>query len=213
MVELKRAQRLTAKELAVRLGLSPNAVRHHLKELRSEGVVSYERQPRGIGAPAFAYRLTSAGEALFPRRYEETLTEVLDQVAERAGRAMVIGILEGHFSGLGRRLRNALDGTSPGERVEVVARALTGEGYMAEGVATPSAGTLTEHNCAILAVAERFPEICEAEARFLAEVLGAEVERRTHILNGCSACEYRLRFPAALGAAAGAALPTSEENV
>ena len=28
-----------------------------------------------------------------------------------------------------------------------------------------TAGTLTEHNCAIQAVAERFPEICAAEAQ------------------------------------------------
>jgi DeoR family suf operon transcriptional repressor len=43
-------------------------------------------------------------------------------------------------------------------------------------------------------VAERFPEICAAEARFLADVLGAEVERREHMLDGCSACEYHVRF-------------------
>jgi DeoR family transcriptional regulator, suf operon transcriptional repressor len=54
--------------------------------------------------------------------------------------------------------------------------------------------TLTEHNCAIPAVAQRFPEICAAEARFLAEVLEAEVDRREHILSGCSACEYHVRF-------------------
>ena len=56
---------------------------------------------------------------------------------------------------------------------------------------------LTEHNCAIPAVAERFPEICAAEARFLAEVLSAEVERTGHILSGCPACEYQVRFSGA----------------
>jgi predicted ArsR family transcriptional regulator len=56
---------------------------------------------------------------------------------------------------------------------------------------------LTEHNCAIPAVAERFPEICSAEAKFLAEVLDAEVERTGHILTGCPACEYRVRFAGA----------------
>jgi DeoR family transcriptional regulator, suf operon transcriptional repressor len=75
-----------------------------------------------------------------------------------------------------------------------VAQLLSDEGYMAEGTATSGSGTLVEHNCAIQAVAERFPEICAAEARFLAAVLGAEVDRREHILSGCSACEYRVRF-------------------
>jgi DeoR family suf operon transcriptional repressor len=54
---------------------------------------------------------------------------------------------------------------------------------------------LTEHHCAIRAVAERFPEICAAEARFLQHVLGAEVERETHMLDGCVACEYKVHFP------------------
>ena len=44
---------------------------------------------------------------------------------------------------------------------------------MAEASVGTAEGTLTEHNCAIPAVAERFPEICAAEARFLADVLGA----------------------------------------
>ena len=82
-------------------------------------------------------------------------------------------------------------------RERVVARLRTEEGYMAEVTALAGTGTLTEHNCAIPAVAERFPEICAAEARFLADVLGAEVERRGHMLDGCSACEYHVRFKSA----------------
>ena len=54
---------------------------------------------------------------------------------------------------------------------------------------------LTEHHCAIRTVAERFPEICEAETKFLHEVLAAAVEREAHILQGCTACEYKVRFP------------------
>ena len=79
--------------------------------------------------------------------------------------------------------------------MEIVTRALADEGYMAEWQASGRDGaTLTEHNCAIPAVAQRFPEICAAEARFLADVLGAEVDRREHMLSGCSACEYHVRF-------------------
>jgi hypothetical protein len=40
------------------------------------------------------------------------------------------------------------------------------------------------------AVAEKFPEVCVAEERFLAEFLGAVVERRQHIASGASCCEY-----------------------
>lgn len=196
LTELKRAHRLTAKELAGKLDISLNAVRHHLKELEADSLVEYERQHRGVGAPAFAYRLSMTGQALFPRRYETTLTELLDYVVSREGRASAVAVLEARYQTLALRLQNQLAGATPTERMAAVAQLLSDEGYMAEGVASAGTGTLIEHNCAIQAVAERFPEICAAEARFLAAVLGAEVDRHEHILSGCSACEYRVRFSA-----------------
>ncbi len=209
LVELKRAHRLTARELAERIGVSLNAVRHHLKELESTALIQYERQHRGVGAPAFAYTLTQAGEALFPRRYEATLTELLDHVVEREGRAGAVAVLEARYDALTRRLQNELAGATPAERMEAVAKFLSEDGYMAEATASSHSGTLIEHNCAIQAVAERFPEICAAEARFLAAVLGAQVDRQGHILSGCSACEYRVRFSAT---DAGGSSPPPEEK-
>ena len=195
LVQLKRGQRATAKDLASRLGLSLNTVRHHLKELEAEGLVSYQREHRGVGAPVFLYSLSPAGEALFPRRYEETLTALLDRIVEREGRDTAVALLESHVAELAQRLRAALDGVPVERRLEVVARVRTEQGYMAESsAAAGSGGMLTEHNCALQSIAARFPEICAAEQRLLSEVLGAEVDRREHILSGCPSCEYHVRF-------------------
>ena len=197
LVQLKLARRLTAKELAERLSASLNAIRHHLKELEAAGLVAYERENRGVGAPTFAYGLTPSAESLFPRRYEETLTPLLDQMVQRDGRQAAVALLEAHFADLARRLNTELAGCSPCERLHALGRVLSDEGYMAEVRTSGASGTLTEHNCAIPAVAERFPEICAAEARFLADVLGTQVERREHMLSGCSSCEYHVRFSSA----------------
>ncbi|MGH7718556.1 MAG: helix-turn-helix transcriptional regulator [Gemmatimonadaceae bacterium] len=194
LLEIKRTPQLTAHELASRLGTSLNAVRHHLKELEAESLVEYERERRGVGAPVFAYRLTHAGEALFPRRYEETLLEVLDRMVERGGREAAVAALEGQFDSLRRKLTPALDGAPPEERAELVTRALMNEGYMAEWRGSATEGELSEHNCAVHAVAQRFPELCAAEVKFLEEMLDASVERHSHILNGCAACEYAVKF-------------------
>ncbi|MGH7702392.1 MAG: helix-turn-helix transcriptional regulator [Gemmatimonadales bacterium] len=195
LVELTRETSLTAKDLAERLSLSLNAVRHHLKELEAEGLILYHREQRGVGAPTFAYYLSPVGEALFPQRYKEVLTEVLDRVVATGGRAAVVEALEGRFTELSRRLRAEVADAPPSRRMEVVLQALVEGGFMAEWEERKGTFHLTEHNCAIRAVAERFPEICAAEARFLQEVLAAVVEREAHILRGCSACEYSVRFP------------------
>src|SRR2546428_6274438 len=86
LLELKRAQPLTAKDLAEKLRVSPNAIRHHLKELEAEQLIAYGREQRGVGAPTYAYRLSAEGEALFPRQYERALTDVLERLDQQAGR-------------------------------------------------------------------------------------------------------------------------------
>ena len=195
LLELKRAGHLTARDLATKLGLSLNAVRHHLRELESEGVVRYRREQRGVGAPTFAYHLTTEGENLFPQRQAELLSEVLDRLAVQAGRGAIVTAMESRFADLAKKLRDDLADAPPSHRREVVRRALVDGGFMAEWSEQSGDFKLTEHHCAVRAVAERFPEICEAEAKFLKEVLAAEVEREAHILRGCTACEYNVRFP------------------
>ena len=188
---LKRAGNRTARELGEELGLSLNAVRHHLKGLEAAGLVDYDRQHKGVGAPCFRYRLTPAGEALFPRRYEDAVSRLLDHVVEREGRAAAVEVLQARYRELAQTLRTSLATATPQERLHVVARALANDGYMPEvRESPPGLPMLVEHNCPMLQVAERFPELCEAEARFLAEVLEAEVVREAHIASGCGSCEY-----------------------
>lgn len=194
LVELKLSPGLTAKDLAGRLGLSLNAIRHHLKELEVGGLLSHEREQRGVGAPVFAYRLSIAGEQVFPRRYESALTDVLETLVERDGRDAVVGALEARYAALLRRLPSGLAELPAERRLAAVTRLLQEDGFMPGWEGSAEGGTLTEHNCAIRAVAERFPEICAAEERFLSAALGASVDLQAHVLDGCAACEYQVQF-------------------
>jgi DeoR family suf operon transcriptional repressor len=190
LLELKKAESLSTRDLAARLGVSLNAIRHHLKDLEQQELVEYQRQRRGVGAPTFAYRLSKAAEVLFPRRYEEILLNVLSGVVRAHGRAEAVALLEAQFTGTAARLEQELSDTTPDERLTRLAQLLSDQGYMAEA----SPGTLVQHNCAVHEIAEQFPEICAAEERFLGAVLNADVRRERHILTGCTACEYRVRF-------------------
>jgi DeoR family transcriptional regulator, suf operon transcriptional repressor len=197
LAELKRSPGVTVRQLAGAAGASLNAVRRYLRELEDEGLIEHQPQHKGVGAPVFTYRLSSAGESLFPRRYEATLLALLDRLVEREGRVAAVTALGEQFDGLAQKLKPETAGLVPADRLAVVAKAMAEEGYMAESaVSDDSFGTLIEHNCAIQAVAERFPEVCVAEERFLEAVLGKPIERRGHILAGCACCEYRVRFNA-----------------
>ncbi len=196
LVVLKKAQHLTAKELADRFGVTANALRRHLKELEVEGLVQYRREIRGVGGPIFAYSLTSAGDSLFPNGYESALTQALEHVFAREGTAGVVQLFRERWAKIAESAKPELSRLPVQERAHRLAALLTSLGYMAEAAdtaETPDAAAtqmLTEHNCAIRLVAERFPEVCEAEERFIEEVLGTEVTRQAHIAKGASCCAY-----------------------
>ncbi len=196
LVELKRSQPITAKELAGMFDVSANAIRRHLKELEAEGLVVYSRENRGSGAPTYAYGLSDDGEALFPTQYGEVLADVLDQVARSGGREVVKEMFAERFREHADRIRAELPHASLEERVKAVAGLLSDQGFMAAWSSEQGALTLAEHNCAVRAVAEAFPEICAAEAEFLSEVLETEVTRDSHIPEGCNACQYSISLDA-----------------
>src|SRR5438874_2717647 len=116
LLALKRTQPLTAKQRAHQLGVSPNAIRHHLKELEAEQLIAYGREQRGVGAPTFAYRLSPEGESLFPRHYERALTDVLERLAEKAGRETAVEIFREHYADLTKQLTTRLAGVPAEQR-------------------------------------------------------------------------------------------------
>ena len=150
----------------------------------------------GWAGPIFAYSLTPVGEALFPNAYESTLAQALNHVQAREGTAGVVRLFRERWSQIAESAKPELARLPVQERAHRLAELLTSLGYMAEAAdtaETPDAAatqTLTEHNCAIRLVAERFPEVCEAEERFIEEVLGTEVTRQAHIAKGASCCAY-----------------------
>ena len=202
LVALKKDQPLTAKELGDRFGLTPNALRRHLQALQEAEVVRYQREVRGVGGPVYAYSLTASGESLFPNAYSEALVAALEALGEQAGPQAVVELFRRQWFGMVGDAGPTLAALPLAERAQLLAELRSSQGYMAEAVPLPGgeggakrpgeddAVLVREHNCAIRAAAERFPEICAAERRLFEEILDADVERRSHILAGCNECEY-----------------------
>ena len=197
LIALKKAQPLTAKELADRFGLTANALRRHLKALEEAEVVQYRREVRGVGGPVFAYSLTESGEALFPNAYADALVGALEALGGERGAATVVEVFRRQWTSLVRDAAPTLADLPLAERAQLLAELRASQGYMA-GPAEPEgseegAVVIREHNCAIRAAAERFPEICAAEQEFVERMLAVKVERTAHMLDGCSCCEYTTR--------------------
>ncbi len=202
LVALKKAlQPLTARELADRFELTPNALRRYLKALEDEGLVRYRREVRGVGAPVYAYSLTEAGQALFPHAYAPVLTAVLEAVREAMGPEGVRAVLRRQWAPLVEGAPDRLRSLPLAERAQLVAEFRSSQGYMAEAtMLAPGVARIREHHCALRDVAERFPELCAAEQELMEELLGVPLERTCHIPTGCSSCAYVAREPGAAAA-------------
>ncbi len=195
VMALKHAGEATAEQLAERLGVTVSAARQQLDGLAAEGLVAWRAQARGRGRPTHLYRLTRAAEPLFPKAYGGLTNELLGYVAD-ADPSLVDDIFDRRRQ---RRLeaaraRLAAVGGDVGNRVAEVARILDEDGYLASFEALPDGSfRITEHNCAVLDVAERYGQACSSEIAFLRQALpDARIERVSHMIAGAHSCAYEV---------------------
>ncbi len=192
----------TAAALAERLQLSPAAIRRHLDALVAEGTLAEVQprtsslRPRGRGRPARAYALTDAGRAGFGHAYDDLASTALRYLRDTGGEAAVVAFAEHRASTLAGRIAAQCGGSEftvadPRDKARLVAEALSAEGYAARVTPAGKAGQgsqICQHHCPVAHVAAEFPQLCEAETRALAEVLGTNVQRLATIAHGDGVC-------------------------
>lgn len=196
----------SAADLADRLGLSPAAIRRHLDALVADGLL-VEREPRpsahrGRGRPARAYALTDEGRAAFPHAYDDLANTALRYLRETGGEQAVAAFAEHRASTLATKLRATVDPQAPiASRADALADALSDSGYASttETVGADGVGVhgvqICQHHCPVAHVAAEFPELCEAETRAFAEVLGTYVQRLATIAHGDGVCTTHVPTP------------------
>src|SRR6516225_6310273 len=82
---LRRKGRCSAETIASDLGVTPNAVRQHLTNLERDGLVVSQPERSGRGRPSLLFGLTERADAVFPKRYGQLATMVLQEVQDMGG--------------------------------------------------------------------------------------------------------------------------------
>ncbi len=80
----------------------------------------------------------------------------------------------------------------PDQRPQVLAEALSADGYAASVGSTPAGTQMCQHHCPVAHVAEEFPQMCEAETEMFARLLGTHVQRLATIAHGDGVCTTHL---------------------
>lgn len=193
----------TAATLGGRLGLTPAAIRRHLDNLISDGMVETKTARtygnRGRGRPAKLFVITDAGRSAFEHAYDDLATNALRFVADKLGPDAVAEFAQRQISELERRYAPVVaTGDDLKTRVDALAQALSADGYAAAAGPAPAiaaasgAGTggeqICQHHCPVAHVAAEFPQLCEAETEAFGRMLGTPVRRLATIAHGDGIC-------------------------
>jgi predicted ArsR family transcriptional regulator len=183
----------TAAALAERLGLTTAAIRRHLDLLEDSGLLESREQrvfgPRGRGRPARVFALTDAGRAKFFSAYDDLAIKALGFLQRTTGPTAVAQFATERFADAEARYARAIaDAPRDVTPAQVLAGALSAEGYAASTQPAAAGEQLCQHHCPVAHVAEQFPEICEAETAAFSRVLGVHVQRLATIAHGDGVC-------------------------
>ncbi len=185
-------------QLAARIGASRTGVLQQLRALEQAGLVSRQTLRHGVGRPRHLYDVTPDAQDLFPSNYDGLASGLLEAIGAVGGSDLVEEVFAARRRQMGERIRRQLnERVGPdaplAERVRELAVIQDAQGYLAEAVVdTDGTITMREHNCAIFDVARGARAACEAELAMFRDILGADVERETHIASGDRCCTYRI---------------------
>lgn len=194
LTHLLRRGQATAQDLAEILRVTPQAIRRHLKDLEQEGLIQHMAQGGSMGRPQHQYTLSRQGRAQFPHRYGEFAMDLLTTLHQTLGQEHLGRILAHQWQTKAVAYREALGQGDLAMRIQRLVQLRRSEGYMAESQATPQGFVVTEHTCAIAAVAETFPQVCDHELELFATALPDCTVERTHwIVDGEHQCGYLIR--------------------
>jgi len=195
LLALKQQGAATIAQLSDALQLTGEAVRQQLLQLQREGWVDarVDREAaRGrTGRPAAQYRLSDAGDHLFPKHYDMLSIAVIDAVAEELGTEAAMRVLERVSNDKVAAVAPLLEGLTLHEKLAALKHwYLEDDPYM--DVETGDELRLIERNCPFYNTAMRRPALCSVSVNALTRLLGHRVQREEKFQNGDGRCVFRV---------------------
>ncbi len=194
LAHIVQAGPITATQLADYLDLTAAGIRRHLAALEADGLITghtgVHRRGRGRGRPAREFVVTDSGQKHLSSGYAAIATRALVYL-DRFGPYAVQDFAVENFHDLEQAVTEQIsEDDTLEQRLAVLVEVLTGAGYAAS--VRPIAGTrrlqLCQGHCPVLAVASRFPVLCEAETAAISRILGRPVQRLATLAEGAHVC-------------------------
>jgi predicted ArsR family transcriptional regulator len=191
---LKSNGGLATDELSEKLGISATAVRRHLSALEEQEMVFRRKEQRGVGRPCYIYSLTRNAAGVFPQSYAAFVQTLLQDLDEQDRESELCELLDRRQEPRRQHYLHYTRGNTLSERIASLAQLLESEGRLTSWQQLgENHYVLREHNCPFLKLVKKLDYPCQREIALLSKILGANVCRAGHVLNGDVACVYEIR--------------------
>jgi DeoR family transcriptional regulator, suf operon transcriptional repressor len=187
---IKGRGQVTTAELAETLAISAVSVRHHLSSLLAAGLIRSQEVRHGVGRPHLAYTLTEAAQERFPGKYLRLSGRLLDELKASLPPQALEEMFTRMAEGMVAEYRGRLEGRTLEEKMDLLMELLGTEGFMAHWNRTGETISLTEYHCPYLHIGQRHPEVCAIDETVIRQVLNANVQKTTCVLNGAEHCVF-----------------------
>jgi len=183
-------ERSTINGLAEAVNINPISVRHHISKLEAEGFVISEEEHYGVGRPRRVYYLTEKGREYFPTRYINLTLRLLEQLKETMPQPMVNKLFTQIAKDIAADYRTEIENLSSEERLNLVGRLLTQEGFNVEIERQGNYYLIRELNCPYYHLGQTHPEVCTVDQTLISTVLDIPVQKIKCMLQGDAHCTF-----------------------
>ncbi|SFN79797.1 MULTISPECIES: helix-turn-helix transcriptional regulator [Chryseobacterium] len=192
---LKMRGETTSLLISKELSITKEGARKHLLNLAEEGLIRSVTKSEGVGRPSTYYTLTEKGLSQFPDSHADVTVQILRSVKNLLGENALNLLINDREKNTYERYEKALvKAESLEQRLDVLVKVRSEEGYMAEWTKEGNDYFLIENHCPICAAATECQGFCRAELSNFQNLIGKnyQVERINHILSGGQRCVYKI---------------------
>ena len=192
---LRRKSHASAETIAAELLVTPNAIRQHLTNLERDGFVVSSPEKSRRGRPSLLFSLTERADSVFPKRYGQLATMVLQEVQEMGGPDALDEVFERMATRHAGAISRNLEGLEFDEKLRRVVAWIGRAGTLAEQTETAEGVKVTIHNCPFRNTALKFPQVCTITPHLISQLLGTAVSQADSIHRHDPYCSFVVARP------------------
>src|SRR5437588_5099635 len=192
---LRRKGHASAETIASDLSVTPNAIRQHLTNLERDGFVISQPERRARGRPSLLFSLTERADQVFPKRYGQLATMVLQEVRDMGGEQALDEIFARVAARHADVIEPDLEGLDFDAKLKRVVAWISRAGTLAEQTETEEGVKVTIHNCPFRHTALKFPQVCTITPHLKSRLLDAAVSPSESIHRHDPYCSFVVQRP------------------